>query len=167
MTNNDILRRLRYTFELDDSEMIKIFQQAELTVTRAQVSDWLKKDDDPAHVPCSDVQFATFLNGFINHRRGKSEGAQVAPEKRLNNNIVLRKLKIALNLRDDDILALMGLAELHLSKHELSAFFRKPGHKNFRECKDQVLRNFLNGLQLKYHEKKTAIGGFKWPSARG
>lgn len=167
MTNNDILRRLRYIFELSDSKMINIFQQAELTVTRAQVSDWLKKDEDPAFVKCSDVQFATFLNGFINDRRGKREGAQMAPEKQLNNNIVLRKLKIALDLKDDDILALMELAEFRLSKHEFSAFFRKAGHKNFRECKDQVLRNFLNGVRLKVHDKETAVNGFEWPSAAG
>ncbi|TAA47767.1 DUF1456 family protein [Corallincola spongiicola] len=165
MTNNDILRRLRYTFELNDSKMIKIFQLAELQVSRAQVSSWLKKDDDKAYEKLNDLQFATFLNGFINLRRGKREGAQIAPEKRLTNNLIFRKLKIALDLKDDDILALMDLSEFSIGKHELSAFFRKPGHKNYRECKDQVLRNFLNGMRLKYHDKVTATNGFEWPVA--
>lgn len=151
MTNNDILRRIRYTFDFGDSQMLAIFAAADLEVSRSQLSDWLKKEEDPAHQEMSDQQLASFLNGYINHQRGKREGAQVAPEKRLNNNIVLRKLKIALNLQADDVLALINQGELNLSKHELSAFFRKHEHKHYRQCKDQVLRNFLNGMQEKYH----------------
>jgi len=60
------------------------------------------------------------------------------------------KLKIALNLKAEDVLEIMELAGFLMSKHELSAFFRKPGHKHYRECKDQILRNFLKGMQLKY-----------------
>ncbi len=148
MTNNDVLRRLRYTFDFSDSKMIKIFSLADHQVTRAQVSAWLKKDDDPDFKSCSDSELATFLNGLINDKRGKKEGAQPEPEKRLNNNIIFRKLKIALNLQSDDVLAMLALAELSISKHELSAFFRKPEHKHFRACKDQVLRRFLTGMQL-------------------
>jgi len=148
VTNNDVLRRLRYTFDFSDSKMIKIFSLADHQVTRAQVSAWLKKDDDPDFKSCSDSELATFLNGLINDKRGKKEGAQPEPEKRLNNNIIFRKLKIALNLQSDDVLAMLALAELSISKHELSAFFRKPEHKHFRACKDQVLRRFLTGMQL-------------------
>ena len=150
MTNNDILRRLRYTLDLNDDKMIALFKQAELDVTRSEVSDWLKKDDDPAYQRCNDTQMATFLNGLINERRGKKEGPQPEPEHVINNNIILRKLKIALDLKNEDVLELLELSEFRLGKHELSAFFRKPDHKHFRECKDQVLRNFLAGMQIKY-----------------
>lgn len=150
MTNNDILRRIRYAFDFDDSTMIAIFGLAGYQVTREQISDWLKKDDDPAYQRCSDTQLAIFLNGLINYKRGKKEGPQPEPEQRLTNNIIFRKLRIALNLKAEDILEIMELAGLHISKHELSAFFRKPGHKHYRECKDQILRNFLKGVQLKY-----------------
>ena len=150
MTNNDVLRRIRYIFDLSDSQMIAIFGLADDQVTREQISNWLKKDDDPAYEKCSDTKFATFLNGLIIDKRGKREGAQPAPEKRLNNNIIFVKLKIALNLKAEDILELMALAGFPIGKHELSAFFRKPGHKHYRECLDQILRNFLKGAQLKY-----------------
>ena len=151
MTNNDILRRIRFTFNFSDKQMIALFKEAELDVTRAEVSDWLKKDDDPAYQRCNDKQMATFLNGLINQRRGKKDGPQPEPEKSINNNIILRTLKIALDLKNEDVLELLELAEFRLSKHELSAFFRKPDHKHFRECKDQVLRNFLHGMQIKFH----------------
>ncbi len=93
-----------------------------------------------------------FLNGFINNRRGKKDGEQPEPEKRLTNNIIFTKLKIALNLKADDILEILNMVEVNISKHELSAFFRKPTHKNFRACQDQFLRKFLKGMQLKYRQ---------------
>jgi len=132
--------------------MIAIFAQADCVVTREQVSNWLKKDDDEAFQECGDEQLATFLNGLINDKRGKKEGAQPEPEKRLTNNIIFKKLKIALNLKEDDILEIFGFAEFDLSRHELSAFFRKKGHKNYRVCNDQIMRNFLQGVQFKYRD---------------
>ena len=150
MTNNDILRRLRYIFNFGDSKMIALFGLAGHQVTRGHISNLLKKDDDPAYHECSDHQLAIFLNGLINDKRGKKEGAQPEPESHLTNNIIFMKLKIALNLKAEDVLEIMELAGFRMSKHELSAFFRKPGHKHYRECKDQILRNFLKGMQLKY-----------------
>ena len=150
MNNNDVLRRIRYVFDFGDSKMIAIFGSADYEVTRGQVSDWLKKDDDPEYQECSDTELAIFLNGLINEKRGKREGAQPEPEKQLNNNIIFMKLKIALNLKAEDVLEILELAEFRISKHELSAFFRRPGHKHYRECKDQILRNFLQGMQQKY-----------------
>ncbi len=152
MTNNDVLRRLRYTFDLKDSKMINLFLSAGKTVTREQISNWLKKDDHADYVNCGDIYLATFLNGFINEKRGKKEGAQPEPEKKLSNNLILTKLKIALNLKAEDIIEIMGLARFTISKPELSALFRKPGHKHYRQCKDQFMRNFLHGIQIKYRK---------------
>ncbi len=154
MTNNDVLRRLRYAFDFNDSKMIAIFGLADHKVTREQVSDWLKKDEDPAFQKCNDNQLAIFLNGLINDRRGKKEGTQPELEKRVNNNIILRKLKIALDLKTEDILEILALTETYISKHELSAFFRKPDNKRYRDCKDQILRNFIEGVQLKYRNNE-------------
>ena len=151
MENNDILRRIRYTFEISDTKMIEIFELGDCSVTRAQISDWLKKDDAPDYQSLNDVHLACFLNGFIIQKRGKKDDKKIIPEKRLNNNIIFRKLKIALNLIDEDILEILELADMRISKHELSAFFRDPKQSQFRPCKDQILRNFLLGMQLKYH----------------
>ncbi len=153
MTNNDCLRRIRYILDLSDSKMMDIFAQANQDVTRAEVSAWLKKDDDTDFVKCRDMMFATFLNGLINNNRGKKEGVQPEPEQRLNNNIIFMKLKIAFNLQAERIVSILALADLRVSKSELSAFFRRPDHKHFRKCQDQILRNFLKGLQLQYRNK--------------
>ena len=150
MTNNDILRRIRYTFNFDDTKMIAIFGLGGLDVSRAEISDWLKKEDDPDYKSCNDVTLARFLNGLIIEKRGKKDGPQPEPETSLTNNIIFRKLKIALNLQADEVLMLIKRADFTMSKHELIAFFRKPDHKHYRKCKDQVLRYFLKGVQLKY-----------------
>lgn len=152
MNNNDILRRLRYTFDWSDDQTMAIFALADYPATRAEISAWLKKDDDPDQVSLHDKYLAIFLNGFINLKRGKREGPQPKPEKTLINNTILRKLKIALNLKDEDMVAILDLADMRASKHEINAFFRKPTQSQYRLCKDQFLRNFLHGLQIKYRD---------------
>lgn len=152
MDNNDILRRLRYTFDFSDSQMIKLFELAGVEVSRAEVSDWLKRDDDQEKQDLLDQELAAFLNGFVIDKRGRQEGKEVINEPQLNNNLILRKLKIALSYKDDDMLEIYDLANIRISKHEISAFFRNPKQNQYRRCEDQFLRNFLLGLTLKYRK---------------
>jgi len=156
LNNNDVLRRIRYTFNYNDKQMIAIFASAGLQVSREQVSQWLKKDNDPDFSSCVDSELAYFLNGFINEKRGKKTGPNAVAEKRLSNNIVLTKLKIALNLKAEELIALLASVDFKLNKPELSAFSRKTDHKHYRECKDQVLRNLLQAIDKKYHVVRTA-----------
>lgn len=150
MTNNDILKRLRYVFNCSDTEMIEIYAMADFETNRAQVSNWLKKEEDGEFVAMNDVELALFLNGLINKNRGKREGEQPEPETYLDNNTILKKLKIALALKSDDLLAIFKLADIEMSQHELSAFLRNPNQMQFMTLNDQFLRNFLMGLQKKH-----------------
>ncbi|MDE1515542.1 DUF1456 family protein [Vibrio sp. dsl-7] len=155
MTNNDILRRVRYTFDLKDELMAEIFSLADFAVTNLQITSWLKKEDDQSFVKLSDAELAAFLNGLINFKRGKREGDQPKPEESkpeqpLTHNMVFQKLRIALNLKSEEIIEILQRVDFRLSKHELSAFFRKPDNKHYRECKDQILHNFLLGLQHQF-----------------
>ncbi|MAA78379.1 MAG: hypothetical protein CL916_03900 [Deltaproteobacteria bacterium] len=148
MNNNDILRKLRYIFQYSDDQMMETFGLMEHVVSRSQVCAWLKGDDHAGFMQISDRNLALFLNGLIVRFRGKRDGKLPVTESKLNHNIVFRKLKIALSLQAEDILSMLRKANFRLSKHELSAFFRKPDNRHYRECKDQVLRNFLQGLSL-------------------
>jgi uncharacterized protein YehS (DUF1456 family) len=154
MQTNDCLRRLRYILDLNDNRMIQVFAKGGITVSREDVSGWLKKDDDDDFLPIEDIDFSRFLNGLILHQRGPSDRPTPPPEEKLNNNAIFRKLKIAFNLTAEEILATLALADFRISKHELSAFFRKVGHRQYRKCKDQILRNFLKGLQLKHYKNR-------------
>lgn len=150
MTNNDVLKRLRYAFDYSDSQMMEIFAHAGEDVSREQVCNWLKPEEDEDFVSCEDVVLATFLNGLIVALRGKKDGPQPVAEERLSNNMILMKLRIALNLKSDEMLLMLEDVDMELSQHELTALFRKPGHKHYRECKDQILRKFLKAVQLKF-----------------
>jgi len=150
MTNNDILRRVRYILGFNDKEMISVFRLLGKTVTQEQLVVWLRREDDPEYKEISDLNLCIFLDGLIIHKRGKKNGVEPKAIIKLTNNIIFRKLAIALNLKSEEIIEILLLNDFILGKHELSAFFRKKSHKNYRECKDQILRKFLKGLQLKY-----------------
>lgn len=152
MINNDVLRSVRYMLDLSDGHVADIVQLADPTVVpdRADVQAWLRKEDEPGFAPLDDRMLGLFLDGLIVHYRGRQEGAPPRPpEKRVNNNVVLKKLRVAFQLNDVDMLHAFEAAGRLVSKPELSALFRQPGHKNFRLCGDQLLRYFLRGLTLR------------------
>jgi uncharacterized protein YehS (DUF1456 family) len=155
MTNNDILRRVRYALDISNAAMVEIFKQADHGIEQAGIIALLKKEDEEGYVSCSDEVMGYFLDGLIYHKRGRQElapGEARKSESPLTNNTILKKLRIALELKEDDMLGILKLAEIDVSKAELSAFFRKEGQKNYKECGDQFLRNFLKGLTLRYRK---------------
>jgi len=148
MTNHDVLGRLRDIFDHGDADMVDVFAAADHAVTEEQVRHWLVDEEDPLFVELHDLELAIFLNGLINHRRGKRPGPPPVPDRRLTNNLIATKLKIALDLKGDDMTRILALAGYEPSNHELSAYARKPGNKHFRKMSDQVMELFLLGLQL-------------------
>ena len=150
MTTNDILRRTRYAFDLKNQEMLEIFISGGIELKLFDVKAMLYKDEDNGFCEATHRELAGFLNGFINLKRGKREDLQSEPENILTNNVVLRKYKIAMNWRDEDILETLMLGDMKFSKHELSALFRKPTHTHYRLCKDQLIRKLLIGMHRRY-----------------
>lgn len=151
MTNNDLLRRLRYALSLNSETIAGLCALGGHEMTPFEALKRLKKEEEQGFVPCDDREMAAFLDGLIISRRGplpqKLDVAPQAPEP-LNNNLILRKLRIALELNEEAMLALLEKAGVQLSKSELSAMFRAKGHRNYKPCGDQILRNFIRGLTL-------------------
>jgi uncharacterized protein YehS (DUF1456 family) len=147
MLNNDILRSVRYMLDLADNHLVQIAALGGLELTAEQVHGMLEKDDAPGFVPCNDRIMAHVLDGLIVFRRGRDESQPPRPvEKRITNNLVLKKLRVAFELKDQDIVDLLASVNFAVSKTELNALFRQPGHANYRPCGDQLLRLFLKGL---------------------
>lgn len=145
---------MRYIFDFSDQLMLSIFKLGGYEGTKPELVTWIAREGEPEFILCEDEKLACFLNGLIIKNRGPKGDDTPEPEKILNNNIVLRKLKIALNLQADDLLEILELSEFNLSKHELSALFRRPDHKNYRECLDQLLRNVLDGMEKRYRKNQ-------------
>lgn len=157
MINNDVLRRLRYAFDLNDVAMISMFAAGSAIILREELLAWLKKETDQGFVELDDSRLDSVLDGLILARRGPQERApgQLPPPKvTLTNNVILRKLKIAMNFKEDDMIRTLALADYKISRGELSALFRQKGHKNYRPCGDQVIRNFLTGLSISLRGKR-------------
>ncbi len=152
MINNDVLRSIRYLLDLSDGKVVEIAKLADaaLELDKSEVQAYLKKDDDPGYAECSNRMLAHFLDGLIIHYRGRNPDLPPRPvEQRITNNVVLKKLRVAFELKDVDMHQAFADVGFPLSKSELSALFRQPEHKNFRLCGDQLLRNFLKGLTLR------------------
>ena len=152
MINNDVLRSIRYMLDLSDRKVGEIAGLADpaFLIDKDDVRAFLLKEDEPGYRACNDEALAHFLDGLILHLRGRDESLPPrAVEERISNNVVLKKLRVAFELKDVDMHQVFADAGFPLSKPELSALFRSPGHKNFRACGDQLLRNFLKGLTLR------------------
>lgn len=150
MEGNLILRRMRYALGLRNRDVEDLMALGGLKISDEHVRALLQREDDEGFAKASAEELSAFLDGLIVHRRGRREQKPderpAAPILATSNNIVLRKLRIAFDLKEQGMLDLLDKGEFRLSKPELSALFRKEGHKHYRECGDQVLRYFLDGL---------------------
>lgn len=151
MINNDVLRSIRYALDLGDTKVVEIIKLAGHDIAQSDLASFLKKEDEDGFVECDDEVMVSFLDGLIIYKRGKMESrpAQDKKPERLTNNTILKKLRVAFELKEEDMHKVLELAGFSVSKPELSALFRLKGHKNYRACGDQLLRNFLKGLTLR------------------
>ncbi len=155
MINNDVLRAIRYMLDLSDGKVVEITHLADpnFPIAKEDVQAFLKKDEEPGYVECSNAALAHFLDGLVFYRRGRDESLPQRPvEKRVTNNVVLKKLRVAFELKDVDMHQILESAGFPVSKPELSALFRQADHKNFKLCGDQLLRNFLKGLTMRVRD---------------
>jgi len=149
MTNNDTLRRLRYALNKNDVAVAEITSKSGRKTTDAEVINWLKLEDEPGFAELSDLDLCCFLDGLIIEKRGPHpSGNMPKPLDFLSNNEILKKLRIALNLQSEGMLAVFKKAEFDVSNAELGSFFRRADHPKFAKCPEQVLRKFIKGLSV-------------------
>jgi len=152
MANNDRLRSIRDALNLDDATMLQIFKDAGREIGQSALAAFLKTADEDDYIPCSNPIMGFFLDGLIIHNRGRQEGSPVqaaAPLAELSNNAILKKLRIALDLKEDDLVDIFKAAGIAITKHELTALFRKPGNRHYKECPGQLLNGFIQGIGLR------------------
>ena len=170
MTNNDLLIRLRYALDIKDVDMVKIFGLGGVELTRDEVKKILFKrpeedgifqdaETEKNYMACNFKMLDGFLNGFITFKRGAQEpkAGQASIQRELPkdhpNNLFLKKVKVALSLTTDDLLAIFKAGGAEVTKSELSALFRKPDHKHYRKCLDSSIRKFLMGMAGTYRPR--------------
>jgi uncharacterized protein YehS (DUF1456 family) len=150
MINNDILRRLRYALNINDAKIIELIDRAGAKATEEEITNWFKREDEAGFIEMTHAQLCRFLDGLIIDKRGPHpSGEMPKPLDFLSNNEILKKLRIALELQAEGMVEIFNRVEFTVTKAELSAFFRRPEHRNYRKCPDQVLKKFIKGLSTK------------------
>lgn len=173
MTNNEVLGRFRDQLNIQEDLLIRIFKNSDYTISKSELKAMLKNPQVPGFVKCKDPMLAAFLDGFIIFKRGPAKNTDTSPNTltnlasistssdkketglkkqsspylKLTNNTILKKIRIAYKLQDPEMLEIFNLAQREVSKGELSAWFRKPGHKNYKKCPDEAIDKFFIGLE--------------------
>jgi uncharacterized protein YehS (DUF1456 family) len=152
MANNDVLRSIRDALIIDDADMIQIFKESGREIGQSTLAALLKTEEEDGYIPCSDPILGFFLDGLIIRKRGEQDGAPVPaakPAARLTKNAIIKKLRIALDLKEEDMISILKAARIEISKNDLGALFRKEGNKHYKECSEQIFKGFLEGLALR------------------
>lgn len=145
MTNNFILTSIMDALDLDKVDVLKAYRLVDKKITQDDVEDILREAKDEKFILLSDEGFELFLNGLIVYKRGPSDKKAKKQKIYFSNNIILKKLKIALDLKDEDIIQIFANDGLEITKSQLTAYFRRDGHANYRKCSDALLKRFING----------------------
>ena len=148
MRNDDIIKSIRYILDVGEGEIANILKLTDYKPTRKEI-EYIFDDTIPEDrkVDTTHELTAHFLDGLIYYKRGKSDKHPPRPIRTpVTNNMVMKKLRVAFKLRDDDILDILKSTGFDISKSELNALFQKENHSNYMKAQDQVLRYFLKGL---------------------
>ena len=165
MNNNDILVKLKQALHIKDIDMVEIFKLGGVELSEEEVqkmlieskesnADDIDNQEVEESIKCKNGTLESFLNGLITFKRGERDskpGQSEIPSLSIIgnkniNNIMLKKLKIALSLSSQDMLDIFKDAGDLLTKDELSNFFRKEGHKHYKKCDDKHAAKFLEGI---------------------
>jgi len=148
MDTNFILKSCHKIAGVSQKDMVEIFKLGGYELTQERVAGYLQDKDEKDFLDCGYEALGSFLDGLIIYKRGPNDKKTTDEEVRLNNNHILKKLRIAYELKEVDLYAIFEAVDIEITKSELSSLFRKEGHKNFRVCPDSILQLFLEGLEI-------------------
>ena len=151
MNTNDVLYKIQKALKLSSEDILKAYELESYNMDKTHLDALLKRQQEKDSKLCSYEELGVFLDGLVTFKRGPSpKKADTTEIVELTNNLILKKLRIALELKEAETEIIFGLGDVELSKQQLASLFRKEGHKNFKACSDELLTAFLNGLDEFY-----------------
>ena len=154
VSTNEILYRIQKALNLSMENMIEIYKLESYEMSETHLDALLKRRLDKGFMLCSYEELGVFLDGLVTFKRGPSPKKSTDEVVELTNNLILKKLRIALELKEAETEIIFGLADIELTKQQLASLFRKENHKNFKPSSDELLMAFIEGLDEFYY-----IGG--------
>lgn len=151
MTSNQILKAIIVAELMDKREVTHLLSQRDIDLSLSDVDRILLTAYEPKYLPLPDYVLLTLLDEFIVYKRGPrddQESPTISKTAKLAFNEVLKKLRVAFNLHEQDVREALKLATIELSKSDLAALFRKANHPLYKECDADLLNDFIEGLGL-------------------
>jgi len=160
MRTNDIFRKITQSLTLGNLQIQQLFALSAIDLNDKEIANLLKTDYQPGFEPMPDYVLLIFLNNLIEQQRGKKNDAEqevIEKHAKISNNDVLKKLRIAYNLHEQQVRDALKLATIELTKSDLAALFRKPGHVHFKACDDELVLDFIEGLGLLLQQRQAGV----------
>ncbi len=152
MHTNDILYKIKKALSLTNDKMIEAYRLADFTMNEEHLVNILKRRQEKDFEEATYEELGVFLDGLVLLKRGASNNPNGEDEVvELTNNLILKKIRVAMELKEADLVILFALAEVNLTKRQIGSLFRKEGSKNFKACSDELLNAFLEGLDEFYY----------------
>jgi uncharacterized protein YehS (DUF1456 family) len=150
-STNEIFYRIQKALNLTTEEILESYVLVNYKMDEAHLTSLLSKHQDKGFKLCSYEELGIFLDGLVTLKRGPSPSKHDEVVE-LTNNLILKKLRIALELKEAETEIIFSLGDAALTKQELKSLFRKEDHKNFKACSDALLMAFLEGLDEFYYD---------------
>lgn len=160
MRTNDIFRKIIQALSLDTAQIQALFSPSDIDLSEKDVANLLKTDYQPGFEAMPEYILIIFLNNLIDQRRGKKVDAVaevIEKHTKISNNDVLKKLRIALVLHEQDLRDALKLVTIELTKSDLAALFRKAGHEQYKACDDELVLDFIEGIGKLQQQKKSGV----------
>ncbi len=152
MKINDILYKIKTALSLSNEEIINAYALASYEMSPQRLDAILKRRQDKGYEEATYEELGVFLDGLITLKRGERSTKKEPEELALSNNLILKKLRIAMELKEAELMILFALVDVPLTKRQIGALFRAENHKNFKACSDELLMLFLEGLDEFYYD---------------
>jgi len=150
---SQIIQAIKEALNLNRAQIAHIYELEEFPITKDRIDAILKNPSKKGSANATYEELGVFLDGLISYKRGKSNKEQ-PQDVILDNNLILKKLRAALNLKEYEIGLIFELADFKIAKSAIKDIFRAPTHPKFKECDNKTLKAFLDGLSEFYYDSK-------------
>jgi len=148
-----VITALKDALNLSRPQILSLYELLEYPMSRERLDRILKNPSNKRSITASYEELGLFLDALILQKRKESPKVNESDEEiELTNNLIFKKIRVALNLKEYEIAIIFELADYRISKSQIKDLFRSPKHPKYRECSDKTLAAFLEGLNEFYFE---------------
>jgi len=148
---SEILQEIKNALNLNRAQIMHIYELEEYPISKERLDAILKNSAKKGSSKATYEELGVFLDGLIQYKRGTSK-QEAQEDAILDNNLILKKLRVALNLKEYELALIFELADFNISKSAIKDMFRGYEHPKFKECDNKTLKAFLEGLNEFYYD---------------